>query len=166
MHTMENMNKRQGQVYLRHLRSLGERYYFRWLSFPPFFSHDFVWVSEKCPRRRHLPKHYCRLAYFEVPGLDHPVQRPFARLQTVVSGSPDALGSCREKCIYAPLNDRPCSQVPGILKRRGGFVYNFWVKNAVSMKKKSLNLYSKNLCSYMWIITFLKEKINKCINTV
>ena len=79
------------------------------------------WVSEKCSRSRHLPKHYCRLAYSEVPGSDHPVQRPFARLQTVVSGFLGALESRREKCIYAPLNDHPCSQVPGIFKNSGWF---------------------------------------------
>lgn len=79
------------------------------------------WVSEKRSGSGHLPKHYCRLAYSEVPGSDHPVQRPFARLQTVVSEFPDALESCREKCIYAPLNDHPCFQVPGIFKNSGWF---------------------------------------------
>lgn len=88
----------------------------------PFFPPgSILCVSEKCSRRRHLPKRYCRLAYFEVPGLDRPGQRPFARLQTIVSGSPDALESCRKKCIYAPLNDHPCSQVPGIFENNGWF---------------------------------------------
>lgn len=158
---MENMNKRLGQVYLRHLRSLGESSDFRWL-FSSFLSSWLYFESQKkSSGRRHLPKRYCRLAYFEVPGLDHPVQRPSARLQTVVSGSPDALESCRERCIYAPWNDHPCSQVPGILKKkRVGFVHNFWVNFRMLRHEKSLDLYSKSLCSYMWIITFLTKENN------
>lgn len=91
-------------------------------SFPLSFHHGFILsLRKKSSGRRHLPKRYYKLAYFEVPGLDHPVQRPSAILQTAVSGSPDALESCRERCIYAPWNDHPCSQVPGILKKKGWF---------------------------------------------
>lgn len=96
------------------MRNFADRNYFRWLFFPPFFPHGFIFGLSEKYSRSHLPKRYCRLVYFEVPGLDHPVQTPFARLQTVVSGSPDALESCRKTCIYAPLNDHPCSQAPGI----------------------------------------------------
>ena len=103
---------------------------------PPPFTQDFILgLLGKCSSRRHLPKRYCRLAYFEVPVFDRPVQRPFARLQIIVSGSPDALESCREKCIYAPLNDHPCPQAPGIFKSDRLILSQFWsqFQNAMSM---------------------------------
>lgn len=129
----------------------------------PLFPCDFILgLLGKCSRRRLLPKRYCRLACFEVPVLDHPVQRPFARLQTVVSGSPDALESCREKCIYAPLNDHPCSRSPGTRKNNKWVLFhNFWVNFTMSWTFwKTLDLYSTSLCSYMWITASLTKEKN------
>jgi hypothetical protein len=99
---------------------------------------------------RHLPKHYCRLAYFEAPELDRPVQRPFARLRTVASGSPGALESCRESCICAPLSGHPCSQAPGKFKNNALVLFVICeLTSEFHEHGKSLALSSKSTCPYM-----------------
>lgn len=66
---------------------------------------------------RLVPKSCCRPVYSEAPGLGHPVQKPFARLQTVALGSPDALESRTEKCRFEPSGGLLCSQGPGTFKK-------------------------------------------------
>lgn len=119
--------------------------------FPSFLSSWLYFgLSEECSRTKHLPKRYYRLAYFEVPGLDHPVQRPFARLQIVVSGSPDALDSRRQKCIYASLNHHLCSRAPGVFKNNGLILFLIFELNSECHEhEKSVALCSKSLCSYI-----------------
>lgn len=130
------------------MSSLVDRNNFRWLFFPPLFLHGFIFGLSEKYSRSHLPKHCCRLIYFEVPGLDHPVQRPFARLQTVVSGSPDALESCRKMCIYALLNDHPYSQSPGI------FGNNEFVLFILFELTSECHVHGKSLRSTFWKFMF------------
>lgn len=94
-------------MYIRHVRSAGKEITLG-DSFPPPFTQGLILGLGEMFQKETLTKALLQASLFpQVPVLDHPVQRPFARLQIIVSGSPDAFESCREKCIYVPLNDHP-----------------------------------------------------------
>lgn len=116
-HATKKMSKRQGQIYMLFQES--------WLKgLVDSLSHGAVGrLLGQCSKERLIPKHCCRPVCSEAPGLGHPAQRPFAKLQTVALGSPDALESCTEKWRYAPSSGHLCSQAPGTFKNNELFLF-------------------------------------------